>query len=83
MTFNTLLFVCAICERDVRDHPDRNPRDAHLPPICKGCERHYPDVRRLPQGAMMDRRMALRLSAIANALNGAANVMEWEARYGR
>ncbi|GEL44283.1 hypothetical protein MEX01_48740 [Methylorubrum extorquens] len=82
MSFDTLLFVCAICEREVRDYPDRNGRDRHIAPICRGCESRWPD--RPPQaGAFMDRRKAAHLSALANCLNNTAHIRQWEARHGR
>jgi hypothetical protein len=76
------LFDCAICERPVVDYPFRNGRDRHLAPVCRSCEGHYSD--RVPNaGAFMDRRKAAHLSALANALLGAASCREWEMRYGR
>lgn len=80
--FYKLLFVCAICERDVRDYPDRNGRDRQMAPVCRYCERHYGSG--APQhGAFMDRRKAVQISALANALNANAHIKKWEARYGR
>lgn len=76
------LFDCVICERDISDYDFRNGRDRHIAPICRGCEKHYSD-REPGAGAFMDRRNACRLSAIANALCGTANVKDWERRYGR
>jgi hypothetical protein len=78
------LFDCVICQREVVDYDNtvRNGRDRHLSPICKSCEGHYSD-KPPTHGAFMDRRVAKRLSAIANALRGTAGCMEFEARYGR
>lgn len=76
------LFDCAICERSVTDYADRNGRDRHIAPICRSCEGHYSD-RGPAAGAFMDRRIACRLSAIANALHGTASSIEWGHRYGR
>lgn len=76
------LFDCVVCERDVVDYDSRSGRDRHIEPICRFCERHYSD--RAPiAGAFMDRRLACRLSAIANALQGATSSIEWGRRYGR
>lgn len=76
------LFDCVICDREIVDYDFRNGRDRHIAPICRMCEGYYTD-RGPDAGAFMDRRMACRLSAIANALQGAAGSMDWERRYGR
>ena len=76
------LFNCVVCRRDIIDFPNRNGRERHIDPICRLCEREYGE--RVPHaGAFMDRRIAFRLSAIANALHNQAGLMEWESRYGR
>ena len=76
------LFDCAICRREIVDYFDRSGRDRHIDPICRSCEGHYSDT--VPKaGAFMDRRIAGRLSAIANALCGTAHSMDWDRRYGR
>lgn len=76
------LFDCVICQRPVVDYDGRNGRDRHLAPTCRGCERHYSD--RAPEaGAFMDRRKAAQISALANALGGAAHCMEWESKHAR
>ncbi|MGX5776954.1 hypothetical protein [Methylorubrum zatmanii] len=82
MSFDTLLFVCAICEREVRDWSGRNGRDRHLAPVCRGCESRWSDGP-IKAGAFMDRRKAAHLSALANALSGKAHAKQWEDRYGR
>jgi hypothetical protein len=72
----TFLFVCAVCEREVRDFPCRNGRDRHLPPLCRYCEGHYSD--QAPNGgAFMDRRKAIQISALAEALHGNAGSLKW------
>lgn len=78
-----LLFTCVICRRDVRDYRDlRNGRDRHISPICNGCERQAGN-RKVNVGAFMDRRLALRGDAIANALSQEAHHQQWSATYGR
>lgn len=76
------LFCCAICGRNVVDYDSRNGRDRHIDPVCRSCERHYggppPQV-----GAFMDRRKAVLVSALGNALGGIARCKEWERRYER
>jgi hypothetical protein len=76
------LFTCALCQRDVHDFWTRNGRDRQLPPICSGCERYYGD-RKPTDGAFMDRRLAQRLSAIANVLSGEAHSKQWMMQHGR
>lgn len=77
------LFDCVICGRDVVDFAERNGRDRQLSPICRGCESRYGE-RAPSSGAFMDRRLAVQVSALANALHGTAGCMEWEAtRYVR
>ena len=76
------LFDCIVCERSVTDYPDRNGRDRHIAPICNNCERGYGD-RGPTAGNFMDRRNAVRLSAIANALHNRASCLNWERRHGR
>ena len=74
------LFTCCICERDIVDYVNRNGRDRHIEPVCNGCERYYSD-RAPTHGAFMDRRMAARISALANELNGEANRRQWSRKY--
>lgn len=76
-----LLFNCAICQRDIRDYEFRKGRDRHIAPICKYCEGEYGD--RAPMaGAFMDRRLAVQVSALANALNSRAHMINWRRLYG-
>ncbi len=76
----THLFDCVICQRPVNDFYERNGRDRHIAPICLYCEKNYSD--RKPMGGnFMDRRIACRLSAISNALDGAARSKDWSRRY--
>jgi len=75
------LFTCVICERDVVDYAIRNGRDKHLAPLCRSCEHHYGD-RSPTAGAFMDRRLAVQVAALANALCNKAHCIEWGRRYG-
>lgn len=80
--FDTLLFECVVCRREVRDYPNRDVRDRHLEPICRYCEGEYSET--APKaGAFMDRRIAKRISALANALHCKANVISWGGSLGR
>jgi hypothetical protein len=83
MTFDTFLFCCAICERDIRDWPNRKGRDRHVEPICRICERWWTERTGKPQGgSMMDRRKALHLLALSNALHNTASIAQWNASHG-
>lgn len=77
----THLFDCIICQRAVNDvFGARNGRERPIAPICLYCEKTYGD-RGPNAGNFMDRRIACRLSAISNALDGAARSIEWSRRY--
>ena len=81
MSFDTLLFRCAICRRDIRDWPGRNGRDAHLEPICRSCESVWTSGTGRPQhGSFKDRRRAMQLLALAEALHNRAALINWEDR---
>lgn len=82
MSFDTLLFRCAICQRDIRDYPGRFPQAAHLKPICRMCERSWTERTGKPKGGtMMDRRKAMSVAALATALECEANALKWKHRY--
>lgn len=81
--FDTLLFNCAICEREIRDYPHRSGRDRHLEPICLRCEREWTERTGKPKdGALMDRRKALQILALSNSLCNAANIIDWNRKHG-
>lgn len=83
MTFGTLLFRCAICEHDVLDCPNRNGRDRHLDPLCLRCERVWAErVGKPSDGAFMDRRKAMHVIALSNALHNTASLKQWNAAHG-
>ena len=82
--FDTLLFRCAICERDIRDYPERNGRDRHMEPLCRMCEHRWTEGTGRPRdGAMMDRRKALHVLALSSALHNAAALSRWSTSHGR
>lgn len=82
--FDTLLFRCAICEHDVRDYANRNGRDRHLSPVCRGCESMWVEhIGRPKDGSMMDRRKVMQIAALSEALHSQAGIMKWEAEHGR
>lgn len=83
MSFDTLLFNCAICQRDIRDYPRRNGRDRHVEPICRTCESHWTGgIGKPKDGAMMDRRKVLHILALSNALGNTAHIMDWNGKHG-
>lgn len=73
-------FVCAICSREASNRWNWSPRDYERPPICKGCEACY-RVQRPRGGSFRDRREAMRLYAIAEALATEATQIEWRTKY--
>lgn len=79
-------FICAICEQtvDMRWNSYRQGRDTILPPICNGCEGQYTDrIGKPKHGALRDRREAIRICALAEALIGNAYSLKWSQRYGQ
>ena len=83
-SYDTLLFRCAICERDIRDYPDRDGRQRHLEPVCRMCVSTWTQGTGSPRdGAMMDRRKARHILALSNALHNAAAVAQWSTTHGR
>lgn len=84
MSFDTLLFTCAICEREVRDYPHRNAKDRHIEPVCRMCERGWTERSGKPtNGAMMDRRKTMHILALSNALHNTAAIKNWETIHAR
>lgn len=71
-------FVCVICQREVNDRWGSRGRTRILPPFCGFCEGHYSSGKKAPvSGAFMDRRNAVRIAALAEALLSEAMVMAW------
>jgi hypothetical protein len=70
-------FTCAICQREA--NVNWWCRDG-IAPICSYCETHQtPNPR--PFGSFMDRRMARRLFAIAQAVDTEARHQIWGRKY--
>lgn len=79
-----LLFVCAVCGRDVKDYRGRKGPDAQIAPVCRYCERSYTErVGKPKTGAFMDRRKAMQVMALSEALHSQARQIEWSAKYDR
>lgn len=66
-SFHEYQFTCAICERDVRDTWDRNPRDRSQWPLCGSCERTWGS--KIPNMTGLDRRNLAQLKALSYALD--------------
>lgn len=64
--FDTLLFTCAICEREIRDYPKRTGRYRQIAPICAYCMKVW--AVEPGHGAFMDRRIAAQIGAVASRL---------------
>lgn len=62
----TLLFTCAICEREIRDYPKRKGRYRQVAPICSYCQQVW--AKEPGHGAFMDRRIAAQIGALASRL---------------
>jgi hypothetical protein len=76
--FGDFLFVCAICESEIRDFPNRNGRDRHLSPVCRYCEGFWTErVGKPSGGSFMDRRKAMHILALSEALHSKARSIEW------
>lgn len=79
-----LLFRCAICDREIWDCSGRNGRDRHLSPVCRSCEHHWTErVGKPSGGAFMDRRKAMQVTALAEALHSEAASLRWSSEHGR
>lgn len=84
-------FSCAICGQVATNRWNHSPRDYERPPICKSCENitGYSwnggvKYRTKPTGGThRDRREAIRIGAIADAISQEANRQKWSAEYGR
>lgn len=68
--FDTLLFICAICEREIRDHPKRTGRYRQIEPICSYCLHVW--AKEPMHGAFMDRRIAAQINALALSISTTA-----------
>lgn len=78
MTMWQHVFDCSICQRQISEFaPEiRKGNERQIGPICNYCEGYYGE-RAPTSGAFMDRRIARRISAIANALCGEAACIDW------
>lgn len=75
-------FCCAICQRIVDTRWNHVGRDEEVPPICRWCEHEYTDrVGKPVAGSFRDRRDAMRIYALAEALHTAAMRIHWSTEY--
>lgn len=83
-------FTCVICNKLASNRFNWSPRDFERPPICRVCEtisgyswtgaaRHYAKP---TGGTFRDRREAMRINALAEALATAATRQEWSRKHG-
>jgi|GEM_PF-2082213 len=79
-------FICIACKRKVEPVTWTTMRDRDVPPICYRCEVEHTTVSVFPSarfvgkpmgGTHMDRRQAMRLYAMADALETTARQMKW------
>lgn len=79
-------FTCIACQREIKPMCWTTMRDRDVPPICYRCEVEHSTVSIFPRprtigkpkgGTHMDRRQAIRLFAIASALEQTALQMKW------
>jgi hypothetical protein len=78
--WDQVLFTCAICKRDVRVRDSYGGRYKQLAPICTLCERDFGGPEPLA-GSFRDRRRAVQISALSQALHDRAAQKEWSKRY--
>lgn len=73
-------FDCAICGRHVDFRWPGAKQSWHIDPLCRYCETTW-GPRQKPHGSFKDRRMAVQISALANALESEARAAHYR-RYG-
>ena len=84
-------FDCVVCGHTVKCAWNPRGKDRQIPPICNSCERingyawhgrarHRTGATR---GFWMDRRNAMRIDALADALAQEANHQQWRMKHGR
>ena len=84
-------FECAICGRQCSNRWNYSPRNFERPPVCNACENisgfswtGAPKQRVRPTGGTHhDRRNAIRIAALADAIGQEAAHQEWSNRHGR
>ena len=82
-------FKCAICGHVATNKWNDSPRDYERPPICMRCEHHAgymwngrTKLRTMPKGGTYhDKRQALRIGALADAISDEATQQTWSDQY--
>lgn len=78
-----VLFTCSICGHDVAPFGFNRGPDKQMAPVCRYCTEHYAGRSPMQGGSFADRRKAKQILALSEALNSAAHIKKYEARYGR
>lgn len=75
-------FCCVICERQVNTRWSSVGPTEELPPVCRYCEKTYAEgVGKATAGSFRDRRNAIRIYALAEALHTTAMQIHWSTKY--
>ena len=75
-------YRCAICGETKSLQWHRQPRDWPVPPICGYCESLWGVKIGATGGSFRDRRMAVAVYALSDALTSAASIKLWETKNG-
>ena len=83
-------FACAVCGSIASNRWNYSPREFERPPICKSCENIVGyawhggvKCRTKPSGGTHhDKRQALRIAALADAIAAEASEQQWSAAHG-
>jgi hypothetical protein len=72
-------FTCVVCQRNIEMRWNHLGRNQILPPLCAICESRYSEgIGRPAHGAFRDRREAIRIYALAEALHCEAAQKKWK-----
>lgn len=75
-------FCCVVCLRNVDTRWNYVGRDEEVAPVCRWCERDYSEGMGKPAaGSFRDRRNAVRIYVLAEALHTAAMRIQWSNRH--
>lgn len=76
-------FTCVICQHRIWMRWNVVGPGEQIPPVCRSCESHYAKgAGQTMAGSFRDRREAIRLFAVAEALHCAAKQIQWSIDYG-
>lgn len=75
-------YTCGICQAAVEMHWNHSGAGGRLPPLCFYCESVYSEGIGKPSGgSMRDRRTAMQIAALAEALRCEAARQSWPASW--